>query len=127
MSEPTAYARITEAQWGTLREMFKQADVTKEGVELRRIFERPFQASPEVIGEAADLIKPWADIRSHVGKTGQVVITFTGPQASGKTLLARAIEKSLLTVGVDPAVQYGPNDRHWRGDQFSPVLLIDRQ
>lgn len=126
MSEPTAYARITEAQWATLREMFKQADVTKEGVELRRVFDQPFEPAPE-ISAGSDLLKTWRDLRAAVGKTGQVVISFTGPQASGKTLLARAIENSLLTVGITPAIQYGSNERYWRGDQFSPVLLVDRQ
>lgn len=134
MSEPTAYARITEAQWGTLREMFKQADVTKEGVELRRIFDQPFQEAPLVIVRATELIQPWADIQSHVGRDASpVTIQITGPARSGKTMIANAIEASLRVVNIQPRMVRVDADRkrkmtHGRSFPADPVVIIeDRQ
>lgn len=129
MSEPTTVVRLTAANWAALQALTKGGDATVEAVQLAAVFAQPFVEAPQVIGDATDLIRPWRDLIGRVGREGAVTVTITGPQASGKTLIATALEQTLATIRV-PTHTVRLDGRHTRlsaAPNDYAVLIIDGQ
>lgn len=99
LANATAYVRLTKTDWEQINAALQYAagDGLEVADRLRERFGKGFEASPQLIGQAADLIELFVAARFV---TGPVHVAITGPQGSGKTVLTAAITHALRLVKV---------------------------
>lgn len=105
IKQDTAVVRLTMKHWDEIKAALQYADANFGGVspDTLAIFAgRKFEPSPQLIGQAADLIDLFVAARFV---PGPVHVAITGPQGSGKTVLTAAITHALRTVKVPVHVE----------------------
>lgn len=105
IKQDTAHVRLTAKHWDEIKAALQYADANMGTVSpdtLALFAGRKFEPSPQLIGQAADLIDLFVACRFV---PGPVHVAITGPQGSGKTVLTAAITHALRTVQVPVHVE----------------------
>jgi hypothetical protein len=100
LKQPTAHVRLTEREWTEVKEALQYAAAMRQAVSpalLNRFIGRKFEASPQILGQAADLIDLFVAVKAV---PGPVTVFVEGPQGSGKTTVTAAIHHALSLVEV---------------------------
>jgi len=99
LKHDTAHVRLTEKEWNAVRYSLQNSGEFGNlgDPSLRKKFDRDFQASPQILGQAADLIDLFVAVKAV---PGPVTVFVEGPHGSGKTTVTAAIHHALALVEV---------------------------